>query len=237
MHAVPSVSPKRFRDGYTFDEYLRYLASPVNLAREGYEGGPRLSPTQQRADLSREVADWYASFALTEPQVQSIRLLAAQRGGPARIVVISEEWSSDCRRDVPVFQRIAEAANLDLRVFPRDGVRYSGTPEPTDSPNADLMSQFVNRKAGGPYQSIPVAAFFAADGTYLYHYTEYPALYQKDLIQTRLRRPRPGETAEAATQRYAREWAALRQSPFFSVWTSACADEIIASLHRRLLPE
>ncbi len=74
MDAVPSVSLKRFRDGYTFDEYLRYLASPVNLAREGYEGGTRLSPTQLRADLSREVADWYASFALTEPQVQSIRL-------------------------------------------------------------------------------------------------------------------------------------------------------------------
>ncbi|TAJ20180.1 MAG: hypothetical protein EPO65_04565, partial [Dehalococcoidia bacterium] len=111
--ALPSVSSKRFRDGYTFDEYLRYLASPVNLAREGYEGGTRLSPTQRRADLSRDVSDWYASFALTEPQIQSIRLLAALPGGPARILVISEEWSSDCRRDVPVFQHLAEAAGLD----------------------------------------------------------------------------------------------------------------------------
>ncbi|TAJ19323.1 MAG: hypothetical protein EPO65_07065 [Dehalococcoidia bacterium] len=107
---------------------------------------------------------------------------------------------------------------------------------PTDSPNADLMSQFLNRKPGGPYQSIPIAAFFDASGRYLYHYTEYPAVYQKDVIQARLRTPQPGETAEAVAQRYAGDWAAFRQSPIFRVCASACADEIITSLHRCLLP-
>ena len=29
-------------------------------------------------------------------------MIAAQPDGPAKILVISEDWSSDCRRDVPM---------------------------------------------------------------------------------------------------------------------------------------
>ncbi len=236
MHIAPTVSLDRFRQGDTFEDYLAFLASPENLAREGYEGATRAA-TPGRSNLREEIAAWYASFSLTGAQRDSMRLLAEMPGGPARVLVISEEWSSDCRRDVPVFQRLAEAGGLELRVFTRDGARYSGTAEPDDSPNADLMSMFLNRKPGGPYQSIPVAAFFDRDGRYLYHYTEYPALYEKDLIQARLRKPRAGESVEAAVERYARDWSALRASPFFRMWASACADEIISLLHRRLLPQ
>jgi hypothetical protein len=165
-----------------------------------------------------------------------MRTLAEHPDGPRSVLVIAEEWSSDCRRDVPVFKRLAEAGNnLELRIFNRDGERYSGGPEPTDSPNADLMSVFLNRKPGGPYQSVPIAAFFDADGRYLYHYTEFPALYHKDEIQAALRAPREGESDGEAEARYGRDWLAVRESPFFRVWASACADEIITGLYMRVM--
>src|SRR6185436_11724798 len=57
-------------------------------------------------------------------------ILAAQAHGPARILVISEDWSSDCRRDVPVLARLAEAGGLELRIFNRDGKKILGTRRP-----------------------------------------------------------------------------------------------------------
>ncbi|MBM3139491.1 MAG: hypothetical protein FJZ92_04570 [Chloroflexi bacterium] len=229
---TPQVTPERFAQGFTFSDYIAYAASAENLRREGTGGGSR----HTLGDMSRAMAGWYATTPLSEWQADAMRRLAEHPDGPARVLVVSEEWSSDCRRDVPVFQRLAEAGALELRIFTRDGQRYGATPEPEDSPNADLMRQFLNRKPGGPYQSIPIAAFFDARWRYLYHYTEFPALYHKDTIQARLRARRPGESEGEAGQRYQRDWLALRESPFFRVWASACADEIISELHRRLLP-
>jgi hypothetical protein len=51
----------------------------------------------------------------------AIKWLAAQPDGPAKILVISEDWSSDCRRDIPILARLAEAGRLELRIFNRDG--------------------------------------------------------------------------------------------------------------------
>jgi hypothetical protein len=213
----------------TFEAYLDYVATLENLAREGSEGA-------QRADQSGWLRDWYASLALTEAQAAAMRWLAAQPDGPARVLVISEEWSSDCRRDVPVFQRLAEAGGLELRVFTRDGQTYGRAPRPAleDSPNADLMREFVLEKRGQAWQSIPVAAFFTADFHYLYHFTEHTALYDKDaLVYNHLRGPRPGESAEETAARIPREMAALIASPFFRVWASAAADEILSALYER----
>jgi hypothetical protein len=148
--------------------------------------------------------------------------------------VISEDWSSDCRRDVPVFQRIAEAAGWELRIFNRDGEKFESGPEPAQSPNGDLMRHFVNRKNGGTFQSIPIAAFFTQDGRYLYHFTEYAAIYDKDrVVMNNIRAPKPGEAPDQTLQRGNREFAALVQSPMWRIWASAAVDEIISALHRR----
>ena len=233
---IPAVTPERFAQGRTFTEYLTYLGSEANLVREGFRGGTTREPIPNRDDMSGAVRAWYDSFQLTDAQVQSMRTLVKQPNGPRSVLVIAEEWSSDCRRDVPVFKRLAEAGNdLELRIFNRDGDRYSDDPEPTDSPNADLMSVFLNRKPGGPYQSVPVAAFFDAEYRYLYHHTEYPTLYRKDQIQAALRAPREGESAVEPEARYGRDWLAVRESPFFRVWASACADEVITGLYMRVM--
>jgi len=92
----------------TFDQYVAYAGTPENLAREaGWWLG------RQRRDFSGLLRDWYARARLDEPQVAAIRWLAAQPGGPANVLVISEEWSSDCRRDVSPFFRMWASAAVD----------------------------------------------------------------------------------------------------------------------------
>jgi hypothetical protein len=137
---------------------------------------------------------------------------------------------------VPTFARIAVQTGMELRIFTRDGQRLSrsNTPDPAESPNADLMAHFLNHKRGQTYQSIPVCAFFTSELDYLYHFTEYPAIYDKDrVVVQNIRAPRPGESAEQTRERSEREFGALMQSPFWRVWTSATVDEIISALHRK----
>jgi hypothetical protein len=225
------VTPERFASGMTFEQWLAWIATPENLAREGSRGAAR-------RDWSAPIRAWYDATRLSDAQVAALRWLASRPGGPSKVLVIAEEWSSDCRRDVPVLARIAEAAGLEMRIFRRDGRRFSASHRPSlaDAPdsNADLMAEFLNEKNGTTWQSIPVAAFYTKDLELLYRYTEYPAIYHKDGITGRLRAPRSGESQEETQARGDREFMALQQSPFFRVWAGAAADEIITALYERL---
>jgi len=236
------VTAERFAKGMTFDEYLRYVGSPENLAREAFggaylpDGGSTGGPRRDNSAIFRER---YAKARLSEPQVASIRWLAAQPNGPAKILVLSEDWSSDCRRDVPWLQRLAEAGGLEMRIFNRDGKKILGTrrPDPVAYPdsNHDLMVQFLNVKGGGEWASLPVAVFYTKDFRELHRYIEYPAIYHKDAIRARQGTARTGEAPEQAKDRSGKEFLALQASPFFDVWASAGIDEILSALHEKIV--
>src|SRR4051795_5717344 len=155
-----SIAADRYAKGMTFDEYVAYIGTLENLQRE-YSNGPR-------RDLSAYFRDAFEQARLTEDQAAALKWLAAQPNGPAKMLVVSEEWSSDCRRDVPMFARIAADTGLELRIFPRDAQDFD---VPASDP--DIMADFLNRKDGGAYRSIPVCAFYTKDFEYLYHFTEY----------------------------------------------------------------
>jgi hypothetical protein len=235
------VTAERFAKGMTFDEYVKWAGSPENLAREAFAsyhpdagsiGGPR-------KDHSAVFRERYARLRLADHQAAAITWLAAQPGGPANILVISEDWSSDCRRDVPMLARLAEAGGLALRIFNRDGRRILWTrrPDPAAAPDAnwDLMLEFMNVKDGGEWASLPAVGVYTKDFRELCRYIEYPTMYRKDRIRGHQQAARPGETKEEAAARGAREFAALQASPFFDVWASAMVDEILSALHERLL--
>jgi hypothetical protein len=233
------VTPERFARGMTFDEYVRYAGSPENLAREswgGYfpDGGSYGAPRQDQSGVLRER---YARTRLADHQTAAIRWLAAQPDGPAKILVLSEEWSSDCRRDVPVLARLAEAGGLELRIFPRDGKTILGTrrPDPAVAPDAnhDLMLEFMNDKGGAQWASLPVAVFYTRDFRELHRYIEYPAIYHKERIRGHQQRARAGETAEDAKARDRQEFLAMQRSPFFDLWASAAVDEILSALFEK----
>jgi hypothetical protein len=223
------VSAERFAQGMTFEQYVAYAATPQNLEREASLGGRR----RDWSELLREV---YAATRLSDAQRAAWSWLTTQPDGPARVLAIAEEWSSDCRRDIPVLARVADAAGLELSVFPRDGQRFSGAPEPDprESPNADLMARYLNRRDGQTFQSIPVIVFFTRDMRELYRYIEFPAVYHKDRIRAAQTAPRAGESADQTRDRAAREFMELQASPFFSVWRDAAQAEWLSLLYERL---
>jgi hypothetical protein len=220
------LTPERFARGMTFDAYVAYVATPENLAREaGWWLGPK------RVDWSAVLREWYEGPRLSPAQVAAIRWLAAQPGGPANVLVISEEWSSDCRRDVPALARLADAGGLELRIFTRDGATVGRGPraDPAESPNADLVNAFLNEKDGQTFQSVPVAAFFTREWRYLYHYVELPAVYRKERIAAAMQ-------AHAATfARFIEDWGAFQRSPLFAIVASAAIAEILAALYERVV--
>jgi hypothetical protein len=228
------MTPERFAEGMTFDDYVKFTGSPGNLAREGFDIR-RFSLVRPRVDWSGYLRERHAKARLTGEQTAAIKWLAGQPGGPAKIAVISEDWSSDCRRDVPYLARLAEAGGLELRIFARDGdaMLMKGLPDPAAGGNADLVLEYANEKNGQKWASVPVAAFFTTDFAELYRYVEYPAIYRKERVIGHLRAARAGETEEQTKARGGRDIATLLDSPFFDVWAQAGIAEILSALHER----
>jgi len=230
------VTAQRFAQGMTFDQYVAYTGTPENLAREA---GWWLGTT--RHDFSGLLRERYERCRLGEAQVAAIRWLAARPDGPAKVLVISEEWSSDCRRDVPIVARLAEAGALELRIFPRDGEKLGRGPraDPAESPNADIVNAFLNEKDGQTFQTVPTVVFLTKALEVLYTYFEFPAIYHKTglakAMQAHAGVDRPGENREQAWERFIRSWGALQDSPLWQVWTSAAVDEMLSALHERLV--
>ena len=230
------MTPERFAKGMTFDDYAKFAGSPENLRREGFDVR-RFSPAQPRVDWSAYLLERHAKARLSDEQTAAIKWLAAQPDGPAKVLVIAEDWSSDCRRDVPYLARLAEAGGLELRIFTRDAESMlgQGLPEPGSHSNADLVREYANEKNGQKFATVPVAVFFTRDFVELYRYIEYPAIYHKDRVLGALRKARPGETEEQSKTRGGREIATLLESPFFDVWARAGVAEIVSALHERLV--
>jgi hypothetical protein len=230
------MTPERFARGMTFDDYVKFAGSPENLAREGFDVR-RFSLVRPRVDWSGYLRERHAKARLTDEQAVAIKWLAAQPGGPSKIAVISEDWSSDCRRDVPYLARLAEAGGLELGIFTRDGetMLRKGLPDPAAGGNADLVVEYANEKNGQTWASVPVAVFFSRDFGELYRYVEYPAIYHKDRVIGHLRATRAGETEEQSRARSGRDIATLLDSPFFDVWAQAAIAEILSALHERLV--
>jgi Thioredoxin len=233
------VTPQRFVQGRTFEEYVRYVGTPENLAREawgGYFPDSGSMPTA-RKDNSAVFRERYAQARLSEHQAAAIKWLAAQPDGPAKILVISEDWSSDCRRDLPWLARLAEAGGLELRIFNRDGQKILGKrrPDPAAHPdgNHDLMLEFLNDKNGGEWASLPVVVIYTQDLKELHRYIEYPAIYHKDRVRGHQQAARPGESEEQRKERDGREFLGMQRSPFFDIWASAGIDEILSALHEK----
>lgn len=230
------MTPERFAKGMTFDDYVKFTGSPENLGREGFDIR-RFGLVRPRVDWSGFLRERFEKARLTGEQTAAITWLAAQPGGPAKILVISEDWSSDCRRDVPYLARLAEAGGLELRIFTRDGdtMLRKGLPDPAAGGNADLVVEYANEKNGQQWASVPVAVFFTKDFVELYRYVEYPAIYHKDHVIGYLRAARQGETEEQTKTRGGRAIATLLESPFPDVWAQAGIAEILSALHERLV--
>ena len=110
-------------------------------------------------------------------------------------------------RGLPVLARLAEAAGLETRIFPRDQ-------------NLDIMDEFLKLEL---YQSIPVAVFYTRDHQYIAHWIERPAAAEREMaeIEAAIRAEKPGlADQEFGLERRARTGARARD------WQQATIDEL-----------
>ena len=182
------VTPERFAQGMTYDEYMDSVK--VNKAR---------------------IEEYYDNMDLEAAQAAALRELADADGGPARMMVIGEDWCGDVVRELPVLARVAEAAGLELRIFPRDA-------------NHDIMNEFLKE---GKYMSIPVAVFYDRGHEYICHWIErsQTANREQGEIEAGIR----AETPDISDQDFGRQRRA-RTAARAGDWQKATVAELVALL-------
>ena len=193
-----AVTPERFEQGYTYAGYLEIVEK--NRAR---------------------FEENYAGTEVTAEDAAALRELAARPNGPAKLLVLGEDWCPDVFRGMPVFARMAEAAGFELRIFPRDR-------------NKDIMEEFL---ANGEFESIPVAVFYTKDLEYIAHFIERPKLANEEMhtllapMYRRLRKPdmTPEERAAARAENIA-----FQNGPVWANWRQETIRECIALLRERV---
>ena len=172
------VTPERFSQGFDYPSYMDQIK--VNKARfEGY----------------------YNGLTLSSEDTAAFKELAQRPNGPAKMLVIGEDWCGDVIRGLPVLARIAEAAGIPISIFPRDT-------------HTDIMDEFLKE---GKYMSIPVAVFYTADHQYICHWIERPEVAAKEQseIEQAIRDENPnideqafGRERRARTGAKAEDWIA-----------------------------
>ena len=172
------VTPERFSQGFDYPSYINQIK--VNKARfEGY----------------------YDDFKMSAEDAALFKELAQRPDGPAKMMVIGEDWCGDVIRGLPVLARIAEAAGIPISIFPRDS-------------HTDIMDEYLKE---GKYMSIPVVVFYTADHEYICHWIERPevAVVEQREIEKAIRDEKPdiddrefGQQRRARTAARADDWIA-----------------------------
>ena len=170
------VTPQRFDQGVSYETYMGQIK--VNKAR---------------------FEDFYNNFSVTAEDTAALKELVGKANGPAKMLVLGEDWCGDVIRGLPVLARIAEASGMQMTVFPRDD-------------NHDIMNEFLKN---GQWMSIPVAVFYTKDHEYISHWIERPEIAEQEMeqIEKDIRAENPdindqdfGRERRARTASRARYW-------------------------------
>ena len=170
------VTPERFSEGFDYPSYIDQIK--VNKAR--FEG-------------------FYDGFKVSDEDTAFFKELVQRPNGPAKMMVLGEDWCGDVIRGLPVLARIAEAAEIPISIFPRDT-------------HTDIMDEYLK---DGKYMSIPVAVFYTADHKYICHWIERPevAATEQHEIEKAIRDENPGiddrrfgQQRRARTAERANDW-------------------------------
>ncbi len=193
-----AVTPERFEKGYTYAGYLDIVE-------------------KNRARFDEN----YAGTEVTAEDAAALRELAARPNGPAKLLVLGEDWCPDVFRGMPVFARMAEAAGFELRIFPRDR-------------NKDIMEEFL---ANGEFESIPVAVFYTKDLEYIAHFVERPQLAHREIreiLAPMYRRLYKAEKSPEERAAAKQETIAFQNGPVWANWRQETIRECITLLQERV---
>ena len=181
------VTPERLESGMSWEQYLGHIKRNVDKFQANYD-----------------------ATEVSEEDARALRSLVEKENGPAKVLALGEDWCPDVVRGLPVMARVAEAAGMELRIFPRDD-------------NLDIMNEFLNQ---GEHQSIPTFVFYTRDHRYIAHWIERPAKAEEELHQLRaLTEGKEREEARAAYNEF-------QKGPVWASWRDATVREL-----RELLQE
>lgn len=174
-------------------------------------------------------ADNLAKASVPDALAARYQALAARPDGPKRLVVFGEDWCPDVYRGLPVAQRIAEAAGLELHILERDQHLESFVP-------------FRN----GEFDSIPVYVFLDGEDRVIARWIERPALAneqmrealspifgpsgQRQLGEKLGRAPTEDELAAAKREAQVRYDEFQQSSPYWAGWREATVVEVLELL-------
>jgi thiol-disulfide isomerase/thioredoxin len=177
------VTPERFASGKTYAEYRESINSYSNYG--------------SRYDQN------YEGTELTEDDVRDFKKLVEQPDGPAKVLIVTEDWCPDCYREVPVMARIAEPSGMELRILERDQ-------------NKDVMAEFLK---DGEFESIPTFVFYTRDHRYITHWIERSkyAAEQGPIMR---------KVFEGLSQEERQEASAKYQKEHWHTWRRATIDEL-----------
>ncbi len=186
------VTPQRFASGMTWAQYKEHIK------RNG-----------EKFDYN------YSETVISDEDSEAFRSLAAKAGGPAKVLALGEDWCPDVFRGMPVMARIAEAAGMELRIFPRDD-------------NLDIMKEFLN---SGEHQSIPTFVFYTRDHDYIAHWIERPAKANAELAEI----PKLFEDLDREKDRdeMRRRYDAFQRGSVWASWRQATVRELRELLQDR----
>jgi len=185
------VTPERFAAGLTWEQY------------------------RERIKRNREKFEYnYGETVIADEDAEAFRSLVARPDGPAKVLALGEDWCPDVFRGLPVMVRIAEAAGMELRIFPRDD-------------NLDIMNEFLNR---GESQSIPTLVFYTRDHRYIAHWIERPAKANAELEE--IPKLFEGLDREKDRDEMRERYDEFQRGPVWASWRQATVQEL-----RELLQE
>ena len=131
------VTKEKFESGFTYNQYI-----------------DQIKVNKDRFDM------FYESGKLESEDEVFFQNAKKLPSGIKKLMIIGEDWCPDVFRGMPVFARIAEAANLETRIFPRDE-------------NLDMMNEFLKN---GEFMSIPVAVFYDENMEEIARWIERPEI-------------------------------------------------------------
>ena len=186
------VTPERYASGFTYQEYLGVIKVNKNWFQQLYD-----------------------NFQIVPEDAEFFRQAVQHPQGPAKMLVLGEDWCPDVYRGMPVMARIADAAGIEMRVFPRDS-------------NMDIMNEFLKE---GKYASIPTAVFYTREQRYICHWIERPALASREMeeVEAQVKHEQPD-----ATDQQLRASARPINQQRYPAWQQESVREIRELLAERL---
>lgn len=179
------VTAERFAQGKTWPEWMEH----VQRNKEKFQYN-------------------YDETTVSAEDAAALKALSEREGGPAKVLVLGEDWCPDVFRGLPVLVKMAEAAGWEMRAFPRDE-------------NLDIMGEFLNQ---GEHQSIPVGVFYTKDHRYITHWIERPQKAQDELHE--MAKLFEGLDREKDVQEMRRRNNEFQVGPIWGSWRDATITEI-----------